>query len=61
MLEKAGAVDGDDDRSTGGDGVDVGHIVGGGDLGGEGVEEVGDGGGRVVERREGEEGEVGEA
>ncbi|RXI07040.1 hypothetical protein DVH24_026177 [Malus domestica] len=50
-----GAVDEDDDRNAGGDGVNIGHVVGGGDLGGERVEEVGDGGRRVVERREGPE------
>ncbi|RXH88190.1 hypothetical protein DVH24_016866 [Malus domestica] len=61
IVGKLGAVDRDDDRSAGRHGVDVGHVVGGGDLGGEGVEEVGDGGGRVVEMREGAKGKVGEA
>ena len=48
IIGKAGAVDGDDDWSVVEDGVDVGHLVGGGDLGGEGVEEVGDLGGEGV-------------
>lgn len=36
----AGAVDGDGEEGVGGDGLDVGDVVGGGDEGGGGIEEV---------------------
>lgn len=49
-VASAGAVDGDQDEAVGRDAIDVGDVVGGGDEGGVGVEEVGNGHRGVVGR-----------